>query len=363
MPGNRVERALELLEELNLDAIVLLNLSYPQVDLNFIYLLQPETGLFEGSYLVLSKKRAVLYTYRLEEPAAKRMDAVRKGAVEVEVIEKPEQVFKSLRKFRRIGMNLKFTPADITARVREMGVAIVDVSEDFDEMRIIKDSSEVEAIQNAARAAEKALSVVYTVDVEEASEKDLRAEIEYRMLKEGCEPAFQTIVAYDENASIPHYTTGSRDKKPEKLVLIDLGAKCRWYVSDITRTFLLARDKELEDVYTAVLEAQLKAIDAIKPGVKAEEPDKRAKETLKARGYPPYPHSLGHMIGLNVHEGKRLKEGEDYKLKEGMVFTVEPGVYISEKLGVRIEDDIAVEEHGAKLLTSFKKELDDIVLV
>ncbi len=362
MPGSRLEKALGLLEELNLDAIVLLNLSYPQVDLNFIYLLQPESGLFEGSYLVLSRERAVLYTYRLEEPAAKRIDAVRSGAVEIEVIEKPEDVLKQLRKFRRLGMNLKFTPASTATRVRDMGVTLVDVSEEFDEMRMIKESSEIEAIQNAARAAEKALSVVYTVDIRETTERDLRAEIEYRMLKEGCEPAFQTIVAYDENASIPHYTTGSRDRKPRRLALIDLGAKCKWYVSDLTRTFLLEEDRELEDLYMAVLEAQSKAIDAIKPGIKAGEPDKIAKETLKSRGYQPYPHSLGHMIGLNVHEGRRLKEGETYELREGMVFTVEPGVYIPEKLGIRIEDDLAVGKQGANLLTSFRKELEDIVL-
>ncbi len=357
---DRIKKIVDVINSLNLDGILLANLGYPSIDHNFIYTVQPRIGIFEGAALLITPEAAMLYVSRLEESAARALEAARKGELEIIPVDNPRQIYRDLKRFRRIGINMSFTPHTSYMKLAELGLSIVDVSEELEAIRMMKDEDEIELIRKASRIAEKALKETMTLDVRGMSESELKAELEYRMVKYGGEIAFPTIVAYDENAAFPHYTTGANNKHPEKLILIDLGVKYRNYVCDITRTFILSWDEELVKAYNAVLSSQLRAIEKIKAGVKAEEPDIEARNVIRSKGYPEYPHSLGHMIGVNVHEGRRLRKGQKYELRENMVFTVEPGIYLEGRFGIRIEDDVVVRRMGAEIITSFPKEPEKI---
>lgn len=357
---DRLDKIVEMINNLNLDGVLLTNLGVPMIDYNFIYIVQPRIGIFEGASLLITPDSAVLYVSRLEESAARALELARDGRLKVVPMDGYGKLHKDLKRLRRVGMNLKFTPYHIYKRVADLGLLVMDVSDELEEMRMVKDKDEIELIRKASRIAEGALRETIGLDVRRMRESELKAELEYRMVKYGGEIAFPTIVAYDENASFPHYTTGANDKLPEKLILIDFGAKYRNYVCDITRTFILSWEEEIVKAYKTVLSAQLKAIEMIRAGIEAEKPDIEARDTIKAEGYPDYPHSLGHMIGVNVHEGKRLRKGEKYKLIENMVFTVEPGIYLEGKFGIRIEDDIVVKRGGAEVITSFPKDPEQV---
>ncbi len=348
---------MEIIEEYKLDGILLINLQHPLVDPNFLYFLKPKSGIFENSALLITGKERILFTTELEAPAAKGL------GVKIEIANSFRDLYKHIKRLSRVGINKKFLPASVFEKLKSLGIQLVDVSEELEEIREIKTKEEVELIREAIRISEKALSKVISSDVRKMREVELAAELEYYMKKYGSQGlSFDTIVAYDENSAIPHYKTGSNDKYPEKVILIDFGAKYRNYCSDITRTFILNKEEEILDVYNTVLEAQMRAIERIREGGIAENIDRVAREIIDEKYPGKFIHSLGHMFGIEIHEGKRLRPGQKWKLKEGMVFTVEPGIYLDGKFGVRIEDDVLVKKDGYEILTSFPKELEDVIL-
>ena len=352
----RLEKAVGLLEELNLDALLIVNLTHPFIDPNFEYLLRPKSGVFEYSFLVVEREGAKLFTSKLEEEAAKEL------GVEVRVIKELKDVLRYLKRLRRVGVNGAVLNHRISKNLAALGVALVDVSEELERIREIKEEDEVEAIRRAVRVTEEAIRRAIDLDIRRMREAELAAELVYQIARRGAGLAFEPIVAYDENAALPHYRTGSKDRLPEKVVLIDVGARLEHYCADITRTFILRRDREILEAYETVLKAQQAAIDRIREGVTAEEVDAAARKITEERFPGRFIHSLGHMIGVTVHEGRRLRPGEKYRLKEGMVFTVEPGVYIPGDFGIRIEDDVVVRENGCEVLSAFPKEVDEVTL-
>ena len=180
---------------------------------------------------------------------------------------------------------------------------------------------------------------------EGVSEKDLKAELEYLMIKNGADkPSFDTIIAFSENSAIPHHKTSTATLKNNQPILIDFGCLYGGYCSDMTRTlFFGSPTEEFLKVYDAVLAAHLTAFDKITSGVPGIVADSYAREVLKNRGYDKYfTHSLGHGIGVKIHESPRLNVKSEYLLKDGNVFSIEQGVYLNGKFGVRIEDTVAL---------------------
>ena len=171
--------------------------------------------------------------------------------------------------------------------------------------------------------------------------------------------AFDTIVAFGKNSAVPHHETGEAALVKNQVVLIDTGAKVNGYCSDITRTaFFGEPDDEFLNVYDAVLNANLKAESEICAGITSKAADKIARDKLKSRGYGEYfTHSLGHGVGLEIHEKPYLSPRSDETLSENAVFTVEPGVYIEGKFGIRIEDTCLMSGGRAVRLFSDGKEL------
>ena len=191
------------------------------------------------------------------------------------------------------------------------------------------------------------------------TERELKKFVEDRMSALGGEgAAFDTIVAFGKNAAVPHHETGDAQLIANQAVLIDTGAKVNGYCSDITRTaFFGEPDDEFLKAYNAVLDANVKAEEEIYVGLSGKAADKIVRDVLTARGYGEYfTHSLGHGVGLEIHESPYLSPKSDEILDNGTVFTVEPGVYIDGRFGIRIEDTCIMENGRAKrLFTDDKK--------
>jgi Xaa-Pro aminopeptidase len=195
------------------------------------------------------------------------------------------------------------------------------------------------------------------------SESDLAAEIEYQMRRLGAEkPSFETIVASGARTALPHAQPTAERIGTNTLLLIDMGAFRNGYASDMTRTFHIGKTPaKTRRMYRALLESQLAAIDAVRPGVTAERVDRAARSVLKTHGLDgAFTHSTGHGLGLEIHEAPRLGRGDKTRLEAGMAITIEPGVYIENFGGIRIEDTVVLTSSGCEILTPTTKELVEI---
>jgi Xaa-Pro aminopeptidase len=230
-----------------------------------------------------------------------------------------------------------------------------------EELRMIKDRGEIQAIQRAIEVAERAMQAVRAGILPDQTELQIAAELEYWIRKfggQGC--SFKPIVAVGPRAALPHAPPSSKRIEEHDFVLMDWGARVGRYVSDLTRVWVTARiPPKLERVYAIVAAAQHKAIDAIKPGVLAEDVDAAARTVIEQAGYGKYfGHGLGHGIGMDVHEAPRLAPSQARPLQAGMVITVEPGIYLPGFGGVRIEDDVLVTRDGHQVLSSIEKRFE-----
>ena len=229
-----------------------------------------------------------------------------------------------------------------------------DCSEILSACRTVKSAKEIQSIKKACAVAERAVQEAFNHLREGITEKELKTFLETRMTDLGAEGAsFDTIVAFGANSAVPHHETGDTKLRLGSAVLIDTGAKVSGYCSDITRTaFFGTPDDEFLKAYDAVLSASVKAEREICAGISGKAADKIARDVLIERGYGEYfTHSLGHGVGLAIHENPYLSPRSDEKLCENSVFTVEPGVYIEGKFGIRIEDTCALK--GGKAVRLF----------
>ena len=228
-----------------------------------------------------------------------------------------------------------------------------------EELRAVKDAHEIEEIRQAASLIGEVFDELAALVQPGIAENELAAEAEFRMRRKGAAgPSFESIVAGGPRSALPHARPTARLIGKNELVVLDLGAILRGYCSDMTRTVFVGRaPRKIRDWYNAVLEAQLAAIDALAPGVKAGDVDAAARRTLRRHGLArAFSHSTGHGLGLEVHEIPRLARGEPARLAAGNVVTIEPGVYMEGVGGIRIEDDVVIGERGVEILTRATKE-------
>ncbi len=169
--------------------------------------------------------------------------------------------------------------------------------------------------------------------------------------------AFDTIVCSGKNGAECHHSPDLTPIKRNCPILMDFGVKLDYYHSDMTRCTTIGKATELyKDIYKIVLEANLKAIDAIKPGMTGKEADAIARKHIAKHGYgDAFAHSLGHSVGLEIHEAPNFSPNEETVIKPGMIITVEPGIYLPGKLGIRIEDIVLITRSGCKVLTAAAK--------
>ena len=227
-------------------------------------------------------------------------------------------------------------------------------------MRLIKSADEIQKLLIAGELADKAVQIGFDSISLNATETDIIAQIEFEMKKLGVDKmSFETMVLTGSNAANPHGLPASHKIENNHLLLFDLGVESTGYVSDMTRTVAVGQpDQFKKDIYNICLEAQLTALDFIKPGVSAAQVDAAARSVIEKAGYGDYfNHRLGHGIGMGLHEFPSIMAGNDMILEEGMCFSVEPGIYIPEKVGVRIEDCGHVTKNGFEVFTQTPKEL------
>lgn len=231
-------------------------------------------------------------------------------------------------------------------------------------LRMVKDSSEIDAIRTAANVAQKAFQDAAKMLVAGTTERAFAVAIETAMRRRGADcPSFPTIVASGPNGALPHHSAGDRKFEVGTLVTIDWGAQVKGYCSDLTRTVFIpgaSAAHQQKEVYQIVHEAKQRATAAIRPGMTGRAIDAIAREHIASHGYADcFGHSLGHSIGRVVHDGVTLSpKASDVILRPGMVTTVEPGIYIEGWGGVRIEDDVLVTETGHELLSTEAGGLD-----
>jgi Xaa-Pro aminopeptidase len=244
-------------------------------------------------------------------------------------------------------------------------VELVVTSGLVEQLRQIKDKDEIAQTREAVRFAEKAFEVLKATLRPDKTEKEIADELEHQMRLFGAKTAaFPSIVAVGARAALPHAKPGLDTVASSSMLLVDWGAEGRLYKSDLTRTLVTGKiPPKLQEVYGVVLRAQLAGIEAIRPGVKAVDVDRVAREIIHKAGYGRYfDHGLGHGVGLQIHEGLRLNPVTETQLEAGMIVTVEPGIYLPGRFGVRIEDDVLVTRSGHEVLTSVPKQWDEIVI-
>lgn len=243
---------------------------------------------------------------------------------------------------------------------KAFGIDIKDCSALLDSLRSIKTEDEINYIKKACEIVETAVhTVLKTIKIGDR-EIDIKDRIETEMIKLGAQGAsFDTIVAFGKNSAVPHHETGETKLQPNSVILIDTGAVYNGYCSDITRTvFFGTPTNKFIACYDAVLEANERAEKEITSGIKTDLADKIARDALKEKGFDKYfTHSLGHGVGLEIHEHPTLSPKKSTELKDGTVFTIEPGVYFDGEFGIRIEDTVMLKDGKVKRLFSDSKEL------
>jgi len=357
------------LREKKLNAILMSSIS------NIIYL----TG-YSGfskeereAFLLITKKVQYILT------DGRYFEAVKKQIKNFKLIEisskvSSEKVIKQLVKKHRI-KRIGFEENNLTfLEHKKLSSRFNDLNHlSLTNLRAVKNKEEISAIEKACNLGDKTFSYILKKIKLGVSEKELAFEIEFFIKKHGGDISFRPIVAFGKNSAIPHHQTGNRKLTTDNIILLDFGVKLNNYCSDMTRTVFLGKPtSEQKKMYQTVLNAQQKAIKFLTSdggpersrrnssevdGIKAFEIDKVARDYIISKGYKSIPHSIGHGIGIDVHEAPHLSPKSKDILKPGMVFTIEPGIYIPGFGGVRIEDVVALEKSGARLLTRSPREL------
>jgi Xaa-Pro aminopeptidase len=243
----------------------------------------------------------------------------------------------------------------------ELRVELVPVTDLVERLRICKGPDELAKIRAAVRLNEAVFQEVYQQLRPGMSERQVALRIETLMREKGAErPSFETIVAGGPNGALPHAVPGDRLLREGEPIVIDMGLVLDGYCSDMTRTVVLGKMDELtRDRFRLVRKAQLAGMAAVKAGVTGREVDRAARKVIADAGLgPAFGHSLGHGVGLAVHEPPSLSMRYPRKLKAGMVVTVEPGIYLPEWGGIRLENIVAVTDSGYELLNADATFLD-----
>lgn len=340
------------LQELNLDALLVAS------PINRRYV----TG-FTGTagIAIISAEEALFITdFRYTEQAASQA----KGFTVIEhkqLIEEEVKAQLVRLKVKRLGFEKNHITYATYDKYNELFDAeLVPTSEIVEKIRLIKTPEELTILKKAAQIADAAFEHILGFIKPGVKEIEVSNELEFFMRKQGAtQSSFDTIVASGFRSAMPHGVASTKEIQAGELVTLDYGALYEGYVSDITRTVAVGDiSDELKKIYDTVLEAQLRGVDGIKPGMSGIEADALTRDYIKEQGYGEYfGHSTGHGIGLEVHEGPGLSFRSDIKLEPGMVVTVEPGIYIPNVGGCRIEDDIVITETGNERLTTSRKEL------
>jgi len=349
---NKLSKIINYIKERNLDGVLLT--SMPN-----IFYVSGFTG--DNGLLFISEERQLLVTdsrYTLQ---------AMEQSPDFQVITAKASLVKELEglNIKKLGFEADCVTCFQLDRFKEAleGCSFEDCSSAMREIRVVKTKQEIAFIRKAAQIADDAFSHILTFARVGMTEKEIALELEFFMRKNGAEKvSFDTIVAAGDHGAMPHAEPSERVIKAGDVVVMDFGCKYKGYASDMTRTvFFGSADERQLEVYNSVLRAQKVALAKIKAGIDENVPDQAARDELAKNNLDKYfTHSLGHGVGVEIHENPRMAPKCTGVLKENMLVTVEPGVYIDGFMGVRIEDLVVVTAKGCENLT--KSEKDVIIL-
>ena len=234
-------------------------------------------------------------------------------------------------------------------------VELVPAEDIVENLRLIKDETEIDTLKNALSIAESVFKHIKSTIKPGMTERQLAWTMEKEMREAGAQSlSFPTIVASGPNSALPHAIPSGRKIKAGEPILFDWGVRLDGYCSDISRTVIIGPpDETFKKVFTTVHDAQRIATDAIKPGISSKAVDKIARDHIEKSGFKgKFGHGLGHGTGLSVHEHPRLSPLKETTLETGMVFTVEPGIYIPGWGGIRLENMVVVRDNGVEVLNN-----------
>lgn len=262
---------------------------------------------------------------------------------------------------KRLGLEEeKLSYAAYTRWQHELGCTVVGAQELFTTLRAVKSDWELEYMRHAQKISERALMETLHSIKPGVSEREIAAELVYRMMRLGGEGvSFDPIVIFGAKTSMPHGVPGDEILSPGSFITIDFGCLKEGYCSDMTRTFAFGKPtEEMVNVYDTVLSAQLAGIKAAKAGITGAELDKAARDVITAAGHGAhFGHGFGHSLGLDIHENPSARPSNHKPLPAGAVISAEPGIYIPGQFGVRIEDVLVLRRDGCENITGFPKEL------
>lgn len=352
---NNIARIQQKLVEKDLDAILILDEKNQRFAAGF-----PFT---DGSVLVTREKTWLMTDSRYIEAAQKAVP----DCVTVQMFDKNNsqtalltQALKEASISRLGAEEEKISHGRYLALEKQLGLPLIPAQELLSSLRASKTQDEIDSMIKAQRISEKALEEVLHIIKPGMSERELAAELVYRMLRHGSEGnSFDPIVVTGAKTSLPHGVPGDEIIKEGDFVTMDFGSLKDGYCSDMTRTVAVGHvSEEMRNVYSIVLKAQLAGIAAAKAGVQGRQIDGAARKVIEDAGYGQYfGHGFGHSLGLDIHEAPNANPGGTVPMPVGAVVSAEPGIYLPGRFGVRIEDVMVLQEGGCEVITQAPKEL------
>ncbi|PIR74261.1 MAG: hypothetical protein COU35_03135 [Candidatus Magasanikbacteria bacterium CG10_big_fil_rev_8_21_14_0_10_47_10] len=369
MYQNRIKKLREILDEKNTQAILVTNAT------NIFYL----TGFIgisptdRESALLVTNEIAYLFVPKMYEQKARNL-ALETSGVKRIVDHERHSLLTHFCEFVDNAKPVLCEALDLTISEyknieEKTKITLLPESGAIERLRLTKDADEIEALAQAVTITERIFEDVVEVlrrvdDISELSELDIVDSMRALGRHYGADGfGFDPIVALGANAAEPHYVSGNAQLKTKNCLLLDFGFAYNGYSADLTRTIFLGRaDDEFKRVYELVQRANEQCIAAAMPGVSTKDLHRLSVDIFSKEGLSKhYLHSLGHGLGLNVHETPSVGPGQDSILESGMVITIEPGLYFAKKFGVRIEDDILITDTGNTPLTRSNRNLVEIV--
>jgi Xaa-Pro aminopeptidase len=261
-------------------------------------------------------------------------------------------------KIRRLGFDERHTSFALWKKLKEFcprNRKLIPATGLVESLREIKDEGEISQIRNCLKLHFKAIDFMKKVVNPGLTERHLALQLERFVKSHGAEFSFSPIIASGPNSCFPHARATDRVIRNNEGVLLDFGIDLNGYKSDLTRNLFLGRiAPRVKQVFDALTLAQREAISIIKPGISCSLVDAQARKVLRKFGLAKYfGHSLGHGVGLDIHEGPRLSSQSKSILEAGMIVTVEPGVYIPNQFGIRVEDMVLVTKEGCEVLSGY----------
>jgi Xaa-Pro aminopeptidase len=354
--AGRVERLDEQVSEREIDALLVSEL----VNLRWV------TGFTgsNGAAIVGPGARVFLTDFRYLTQSAEQVPDFEREIVKSDLLAGVAAAMPA--GIARLGFDDAHMSVKDHAKLTELlgdAVELVPAGGIVEDLRLVKDRDEIAKIRAAARLSDAALEAVLARGLAGRTEREVALDLEFEQRRLGAEAvSFPPIVAAGPHGALPHAVPRDVVIPRDTLVVIDWGCSLDGYASDCTRTFATGElDPRDGEIYDLVLEAQLAALAAVRPGPTGREIDAVAREIITEAGHGEhFGHGLGHGVGLEIHEGPRLSTVGETELAAGQIVTIEPGVYVPGAVGVRIEDLVVVTEDGHEVLSTLSKELTTV---